>query len=245
MAAVRPLAELRRRAGELLSPNARHFNACRRRLAGKYLGGEGIEIGGLHRPLGVPAAASVRYVDRENVDGLRRHYPELGSLPLVPVDIVDDGETLSSLGDASLDFVIANHFIEHTQSPLTTLGNHLRVLRPGGVLYLAVPDKRHTFDLNRDVTPLDHVLRDRKEGPEWSRATHFQEWSRHVDQAADVDAHAKKLMAEDCSIHFHVWTLEAFTELLEHARDELRLPFAIAELEPNQHEFIAILRRAG
>lgn len=238
-----PLADLRRRAGELLSPEARRFNGCRRRLAYAYLRGEGIEIGALHRPLGVPGAATVRYVDREDVDGLRRHYPELAGLPLVPVDIVDDGEALSTLGDASLDFVIANHFIEHTQSPLTTLVNLLRVLRPGGVLYLAVPDKRHTFDVNRDVTPLDHLLRDLEEGPAWSRAAHFQEWSRRVDGAEDVDAHAKKLMAENYSIHFHVWTPGAFTELLEHAHDELRLPFAIAELEPNQHEFIAVLRR--
>jgi SAM-dependent methyltransferase len=185
----------------------------------------------------------VRYVDREDVDGLRGHYPELAGLPLVPVDLVDDGETLSTLGDASLDFVIASHFIEHTQSPLATLRNHLRVLRPDGVLYLAVPDKRYTFDVNREVTSLDHLLRDFEEGPEWSRAGHFREWALCVDEAADVEAHAAKLMREDCSIHFHVWTPDAFTELLEHARDELDMPFAITELLLNQHEFIAVLTR--
>ena len=238
-------ANLRRRVGALLSPEARRLNACRRRLARRYVRGEGIEIGALHQPLDVPRDASVRYVDRYDVDGLRGHYPELAALPLVPVDIVDDGERLPSLQDASLDFVIANHFIEHTQSPLATLRNHLRVLRPGGVLYLAVPDKRRTFDVDRDVTPLDHVLRDLNEGPDWSRAQHFHEWAQYVDRAPDVGAHAAKLMQEDYSIHFHVWTPDAFTELLEHARDELAMPFAIEQLESNQHEFIAVLRRSA
>lgn len=238
-------ANLRRRVGALLSPDARRLNACRRGLAERYVRGEGIEIGALHQPLVVPSAARVRYVDRYDVDGLRGHYPELSALPLVPVDIIDDGERLPSLPDASADFVIANHFIEHTQSPLATLRNHLRVLRPGGILYLAVPDKRHTFDIDRDVTPLEHVLRDLDEGPDWSRAQHFHEWAQHVDHAPDVDAHAAKLMADDYSIHFHVWTPAAFTELLEHARDELAMPFAIEELESNQHEFIAVLRRTA
>jgi predicted SAM-dependent methyltransferase len=239
------VANLRRRAGALLSPDARRFSATRRRLAEQHLAGDGIEIGALHRPLPVPREARVRYVDREDVAGLRRHYPELAGLPLVDVDVVDDGETLASIPDASVDFVIANHFIEHTQSPLATLRSHLRVLRPGGVLYLAVPDKRHTFDIDREVTPLAHVVRDLDAGPEWSRAQHFHEWARHVDKAADVEAHAAKLMADDYSIHFHVWTPDAFAALLHHARDELKLPFEIAELQPNQHEFIAILRRTA
>ena len=34
---------------------------------------------------------------------------------------------------------------------------------PGSILYLAVPDKRYTFDADRPVTPTDHVLRDYQE----------------------------------------------------------------------------------
>jgi hypothetical protein len=48
--------------------------------------------------------------------------------------------------------------------PTVALGNMIRVLRPGGVLYLAVPDKRYTFDADRPVTPTDHLLRDHREG---------------------------------------------------------------------------------
>lgn len=243
MPPVNLVARMRRRAGALLSPDERRFRATRRELAGRHLRGEGLEIGALHRPLPLPAGAHARYVDRMDVADLRRHYPELADLPLVDVDVVDDGERLTTVADGAVDFVIANHFIEHTQDPISTIESHLRVLRPGGVLYLAVPDKRHTFDLYREVTPLAHVVRDRREGPAWSRATHFEEWARHVDNADDVEARARELEEMDYSIHFHVWTPEAFTELLEHARDVEGLPFEIAETRSNGHEFIAVLRR--
>jgi predicted SAM-dependent methyltransferase len=237
------LASLRSKIGTLIDPRGRRVTATRKELAAKYLDGDGIEVGALHMPLAVPSQASVRYVDRMSAADLRKHYPELERFELVDPDIVDDGETLSTVDDESLDFVIANHFIEHTQDPLTTLGNHLRVLRPGGILYLAVPDKRETFDRDREVTPLEHVALDHRDGAAASREQHYEDWARHVDKAPDVKARARQLMDEDYSIHFHVWTLEAFRELLEYAQSELRLPFALEELVPNEHEFIAILRK--
>ena len=97
--------------------------------ATKYLVGQGIEVGALHQPLWTSERASVRYVDRLDVPALRRHYPELGALELVKVDIVDDGEKLSSLPDGQFDFIIANHMIEHTENPLGTIRNHLRKIR--------------------------------------------------------------------------------------------------------------------
>jgi SAM-dependent methyltransferase len=100
---------------------------------GRFLSGDGIEIGALHEPLGVSNRARVRYVDRTSVAELRIHYPELSNLPLVPIDILDDGETLSSIGDDCVDFVIANHMLEHCEDPLGALSTFLRVVRPGGV----------------------------------------------------------------------------------------------------------------
>lgn len=231
---------LRQRVGALVD---KRFEQRRWTLSKRHIAGDGLEIGALHKPLRVPDGARVRYVDRYDEAGLRSHYPELDELPLVTVDVVDDGETLGTISDASVDFVIANHFIEHTQNPLQTLVNHLRVLREGGVLYLAVPDKRRTFDVDRAVTPLEHVLRDFEHGPAGSRVEHFRDWVVHVDKPDDVEARVAELSDSDYSIHFHVWTPQAFSELLEHARGELGMPFAIAEVLRNGIEFIVILRR--
>ena len=70
---------------------------------------------------GCPDGAHARYVDRYSREDLRREYPELRTHDLVEVDVVDDGETLATVADASADFVIANHFIEHTEDPIRTL----------------------------------------------------------------------------------------------------------------------------
>jgi SAM-dependent methyltransferase len=157
--------------------------------------------------------------------------------------VIDDGEKLAAFADDSLDFVIANHFIEHCENPIAAIANHLRVLRNGGVLYMAVPDKRSTFDVDRPVTTVEHLARDFRDGPEWSRFDHFEEYARIVNRIQPYDGHARYLMDKGYSIHYHVWTPESFRELLDYCRDTLKMPFELLELRPNGIEFIAVLRR--
>ena len=136
----------------------------REAVAAHYLKGTGLEIGALHNPLKVPSAARVRYVDRMPVAELRRQYPELASYNLVEADVIDNGEKLSTVGECTQDFVIANHFIEHCENPIDTLMNLVRVLKKDGILFMCVPDKRYTFDGERPVTPFEHLVRDFKRG---------------------------------------------------------------------------------
>ena len=227
------------------APGLLSFALRRRRLAKRYLRGEGLEIGALHYPLRVPSGARVRYVDRMDVADLHRPLPELPLGKLVAVDVIDDGERLLSQPDRSADFIIANHFIEHTEDPLAAIASHLRVLRPGGIMYMAVPDRRRTFDAHRAATPLEHIVEDHRDGPARSRPAHQEEWARLVEHVADseVAARARALEQEDYSIHFHVWAPPEFGALLEYARHEGGLPFALEALQGNGHEFIAILRR--
>jgi SAM-dependent methyltransferase len=217
------------------------------RIANRYLSGDGIEIGALHNPLPVPRSVRIRYVDRLPVSELRAHYPELEHEPLVQVDILDDGERLETIADSSLDFVVANHFLEHAQNPVGTLLNSFRVLRPGGVLYLAVPDKRHTFDRDRPVTPLAHLLRDFHEGPNVSRRDHFEEWARLVERVPEeeVPHRAQQLMDQDYSIHYHVWTQRELLELLTAIRERLDLDFDVELVEPIKHEVVIVLRKGA
>src|ERR1700754_2681666 len=186
---------------------------ARTAFANSYLLGEGIEIGPLHQPMALPPHAHARYVDRLTSPDLRRKSPELVDWDLPDVDMVDDGETLATIAAESQDFIIANHFLEHTENPIGTIETHLGKLRPGGVLFYAVPDKRFTFDFRRPVTPIEHMVADHEEGPERSRAGHFREWSRFVlehDPPADADtgweerqieAVAGQLEAQNYSIH--------------------------------------------
>jgi SAM-dependent methyltransferase len=217
----------------------------REELARLYVAGEGLELGGLHRPLRLPPGAAVRYVDRLQVEDLRAHYPELEGEPLVPVDVIDDGELLATVADSSVDFVVANHFLEHCEDPLSALRTQLRVLRPGGIAFLTLPDKRATFDASRAETELEHVVRDYEQGPAWSRRGHFVETARDTEGSADVDARVEELLELDYSIHFHVWTPARFRELLEHVRTELGFPFELRAFRESRAEFVAVLARTG
>jgi SAM-dependent methyltransferase len=230
-----------------LLPDRQEVRRARMRLARRFLHGQGLEIGALHLPLPMPRDASVRYVDRYDRAALVREYPELEGHDLVDVDVIDDGEKLATVPDGSADFVVANHFLEHTEDPIGTLAEHARVLRPGGVLYLANPDPRVTFDAVRPLTTIEHLARDHREGPALSRDEHYEEWVRLVERAPEpeVAARAAELRDAAYSIHFHVWTPAVFAELVLHCAREEGIPIELEALVPVRHEFIAVLRRTA
>jgi predicted SAM-dependent methyltransferase len=189
----------------------------RENLVRRYIRGSGIEIGALHQPLPIPKnLALVKYVDRFDVDNLRIHYPELMAYPLVDVNIVDDGEKLTTFRPESVDFIVANHFLEHTQDPIGTLKRHIGVLKPGGILYMAVPDKRYTFDHLRPNTTLEHLLRDHEQGPKASYFEHVQEYVKLVDglTGSEYDRKVTEICNTDYSIHFHVWDADSLRRFM-------------------------------
>jgi SAM-dependent methyltransferase len=232
---------------------------ARAEFAARFLAGDGLEIGPLHQPLAVPPYANVSYVDRMKSDELRREYPELADWDLTDVDIVDDGELLTTIPAASQDFIISNHFLEHTENPIGTIESHLGKLKPGGVLFYAVPDKRYTFDFRRPLTPIEHMVADYEQGPERSRHEHYTEWCRLVideesgsvgnaEQAASEEWVARRaLELEDAkySIHMHVWTQAEFLELILDLRRRFGDAFDIEAAARVGIEFIVVLRKAG
>jgi hypothetical protein len=135
---------------------------CRRALfASEFIKGEGIEIGALHKPLVVDTTvAYVRYVDYKTLAENRKRYPELANEPIVETTIIDDGFILSSVPEQSVDFVIANHALEHSPDPIGTLGIWLSRLRDNGVLYMAVPIAAKCYDVGRPITTMSHLLQD-------------------------------------------------------------------------------------
>lgn len=226
-----------------------YFDA-RRELAARFLFGEGLEIGPLHQPLPMPEQASARFVDRMATDDLRREYPELADWDLTPVDVIDDGEKLETIGAESQDFIVANHFLEHCENPIRTIETHLGKLKPGGLLFYAVPDKRFTFDFRRPVTPLEHMIADYEESPARSRSEHYEQWARLVlaeeDEPEEASvSRARELEAAAYSIHMHVWTQAEFLRLVLHCRERFDEAFDIEASARQGIEFIVVLRKKG
>lgn len=238
-------------------PHPKYLDA-RAEFAARFLFGDGLEIGPLHQPLAMPPYARPRYVDRMTAAQLRSEYPEVADLDLTEVDIVDDGEQLTTIAAESQDFIVANHFLEHTENPIGTIEAHLGKLKPGGVLFYAVPDKRHTFDFRRPPTPLEHMFADYEEGPERSRREHYTEWCRLVvdesgavrttERAVPEEAVARRaLELEEAkySIHMHVWTQAEFLQLILALRERFDDAFDIEAAARVGIEFIVVLRKRG
>ena len=221
-------------------------------LAARYIRGTGIEIGGLGRPLTVSPDVTVRYADRFSVADLKKQYPTMDEKLIQKPDIVTDGQTLEGVDDDSQDFVIANHVIEHFENPLAFLENVHRVLKTGGIFYMAFPNKERTFDRDRPVTSFDHLLKDYREGPDWSRQGHFEEFvelaNLDIGKQAWTDEEEKKaqvqnLIDQDYSIHFHVWDPEAMFEVLSRSQKELGMNFSIECFVLSADEGIFILQK--
>jgi hypothetical protein len=146
------------------------------------------------------------------------------------------------------------------ENPIRTLQRYLEVIKSGGMLYHAVPDKRFGFDSERPLTSIEHIIRDFQEGPAWSREGHFREFAKLVIEGKvfrppdrnpnqsvygvlDVEAEAQRLMQTDYSIHFHVWTHETFLELLMSLKTMLHFSVEAYVFNANLSESIAILRK--
>lgn len=205
-----------RNGSRIWTESCEHWD--RYRILKQYIKtGVGIEIGALQNPMKVKKGVHVKYVDRLSVGELRMQYPELSKYKLIEVDVVAEGETLEPFESSSQDFVIANHFLEHCQNPILAIDNMLRILKPRGILYMAIPDKRYSFDIDRPVTPYEHLMRDYTEGPEVSRRQHFEEWVSLVNKVTndiEVEKQIGNLMKINYSIHFHVWTQSEMIELI-------------------------------
>jgi SAM-dependent methyltransferase len=156
-------------------------------------------------------------------------------------DVVDDAATLATFDDGSVDFVIANHVLEHLEDPIAALRNFMRVIRPDGVLFITLPDPAHSFDAGRARTTVEHVLLDHEHGPVTSRQEHYEEWARHIDGATgtDVAIRAAAYARQDARHHFHVWELDGFLELL----GAIELPATLEVAQRQDSEFAVIQRR--
>jgi SAM-dependent methyltransferase len=217
-----------------------------RTIFASRLSGRGLEIGPLHRPLHPHAGMEVLYVDYEDVETLKKRYPTLAE-GLTRVDIVDDGERLATVADNSYDFVIAAHVIEHTRNPIATIAHWLRVIKPGGHVYLIVPDKRVTFDRRRVRTSLEHLILDYQEPSAVRDFEHFLEYATLVhDKAAEAAVdEAKALERDHVSIHFHTF-LPADMVRLVRWLDAHVTRAEIAEgpaMSPERDEFHVLLRK--
>lgn len=214
-------------------------------LAGRFLKGKGIEIGAAQLPVKLPPKAKVKYVDIFTAEELRKAWPrDYTKLDIVEIDVVDDGEKLTKFKNSSLDFIIANHFIEHCLDPIGTTINMYKKLRKNGILFFAIPDKRYTFDSKRPITTYDHLVEEHNDTTKKHLWDHTEEFVRLGDKyKGDIKARTQELIDSGYRVHYHVWTQPEMTEMFSRAAKEYDLNLEIIAQIKDNHEVIYLLQK--
>lgn len=140
----------------------------------------GIEVGPYVNPL-VPKREGydVITMDVFDADQLRRQASSDPDIPkaVIPrieeVDVVTSAVTIAEAVESRFpsrrfDYILSSHNLEHLPDPIRFLQGCERLLVPGGVLSMAIPDHRFCFDCMRPVTVLSEWLEayfERRERP--------------------------------------------------------------------------------
>lgn len=104
------------------------------------------------------------------------------------VDVVSPGDQLP-FGNETWDFVLSSHVIEHIYDPIHAVQEWLRVIKPGGYVYIIAPHKERTFDKNRPRTTLQELI------------------ARHESPNPQI---------HDDHQHYSVWITQDFLDLCKH-----------------------------
>lgn len=221
-----------------------------RELAASRLRGRGLEIGAGASPFPVPLECEVVYGDLYTfAELLAQPYPGQDTNRFVEPTVRCELDDLSSIADETLDFLVACHVIEHTRSPITAIVHAHRVLRDGGSLVLVVPDKERTFDHQRPLTTLDHLVRDHTHYDRERDRAHYDEfYSLAFPSPQHDEAYVADRFKEAFPIHYHVWNYRSFSEMIRYVQEGLGLFSSVwshgtAIDDPAANEFYFVLTR--
>jgi len=221
----------------------------RKQLAYKYIRWNGIEIWWLINPTPVDKKLTkVKYVDYLDEASLKKNYTDLQNTDLQKIDYICKADNLDKIDSASQDFVIGNHLFEHLDNPIKTLIEWHRVLKKWWLVFMAIPDKRRTFDVHRERTTLDHIILDYQDSSEHRDWHHYLEYAS-IDFTSEWDIlkEAKRLKSINYSIHYHVFVEQDIFDIINWCNKQTTAKFEVVYIKHTaknvaDNEFIFILK---
>lgn len=231
----------------------------------------GLEFGPLDAPVISTTEAPIQYADFVTYEELlRRHSARRNASWIVRLDYLLTAGSLPAQITDRFDYVIACHVIEHIPNMIAWLKDLHGLLTAHGKVFLAVPDKRYTFDILRPETSLAHILNDFHRAVTVPDLEHIFEHlflKREVSAAAAWKGDLQPLLEQqrytleqaytraqrrfetekDIDVHCHVFTGASFLALLHQLIAAKLVPYQIVdfvEVEKPYNEFLCVLARA-
>lgn len=147
----------------------------------ELLKGVGIEIGALSKPFDLDA--TVIYADIADPTTMTAQLKDCEGRTYLNRQLVDVKLILEppfynfrGIEPNTVDFCVSSNVVEHHPNPMYFLLEQLRIIKPFGVLYAAIPNKEKTYDRGRIATPVAMLE---------SRLVNF-EFSRPFNLALDI-----------------------------------------------------------
>jgi SAM-dependent methyltransferase len=222
----------------------------RGRLA-RELHGRGVEFGPGCHPLAVgPFVTSIKYCDahdRAAFAGLFKvPADEIGGFPeRIDFRLQFDREPfVDVIGRESLNFVVANHLVEHLVDPIRFLEQCYAVLAPGGMLFLGLPDKRRSFDRDRRRTTLEDLIARNEAGVTEASDERILEFVNQVERSESpvrlTDPGVREYLAEQRrkSVHLNVWVPDDVIELFLYFGRRRGMPWTLYDGALGGDEFL-------
>ncbi len=135
-----------------------------------------------------------------------------------------DGTDLTLIESATYECFLASHCLEHIANPLRALAEWRRILTADGVGLILLPHHEVTFDWQRAVTPLEHMIADCERGAGEDDPTHFEEiLSLHdlskTPEYEGLEAFRVRCLANHVyrAMHHHVFDTQSAIELMDYA----------------------------
>ena len=233
---------------------------------------KGLEIGPLHNPLVRKSEGTVLYVDHADTDFIKKatQDPNINNDEIVDIDIIWGDRPLKDLVPHPMDYAVASHVIEHVPDMIGWLKDLHGALKEDGLICLAIPDRRFTYDLLRPESTIGemveaYLLRARRpparhlfdklalqavfpKAQGWEDDLFVQSLPRE-ERLPDAYRLAERVAATVDYVDAHCWvfTPESFLDVVERLSHIGLFPFAIEYFHPTEYgdyEFYTRLRKS-
>lgn len=141
---------------------------------------------------------------------------------------ISDGTHLTFINNNHYDFVLSCHSLEHFANPIKALTEWSRIIKDDGYMVIVVPHKDQTFDHQRPLTTMDHLIQDYKNNTAEDDNTHFEEVNTLHDIKRDGGietlAALKKRTADNFNnrcVHHHVFNTPLIVQLMNYMNFQL------------------------
>lgn len=211
------------------------------------------------------------YADIRSTEDLKKFYkpdPNVLTNEIMDIDYVIENSYSESLKDVEkFDYVIATHVIEHMPQLVLFFIDIASVLKPGGKLCLAIPDKRFCFDhyrcptsfaecydiykrkiINSPLRVFDHFINSSSNNNPtswWQSPDCYDHFVKNESQYLFANnKYHQALNGDYIDVHFSVFTPETFLLFIYHMVQFCLLPFRCIEFyktEINFNEFNCVL----